>query len=85
MSKVYCVGGYLHGIEVEMQGGDYIPVSKIDHRHYWNLSAKEIINIEEPKDRYFLHKIGELRDFYIWNDDSRLKENLADNYIKGKI
>lgn len=85
MNKVYCVGGCLDGLEVDMKGIEYMPISKEDRRDYFDLSAKELINTEEPRDKYFLHKIGELRDFYIWNDDPELKENLADRYLKNGV
>ncbi|MFM6906221.1 MAG: hypothetical protein ACKOUU_09335 [Acinetobacter tjernbergiae] len=85
MSEVLCVGGYLHGKEVELKFEHYIPVSKLDHRHFGDLSAEEQVNSEEPEDKYYLYRIGNLKDFYIWNDDPKLKENLADNYMKNKI
>ena len=84
MSKVYCVGGFLSGESVDFYSDIYTPISVNDHRDYYSLSAKEILSTEEPRDKYFIHTTN-VGDFYIWNNDDSLKNNIINNYINRKI
>ncbi|HAV5501172.1 TPA: hypothetical protein JI107_17670 [Acinetobacter baumannii] len=85
MSKVYCIGGFLAGKEVEFVGETFIPLSKEDPRDYFLIGSKEINQIEQPLDTYHFYRIHEVRDFYIWNNQPELKENLGNKYINNEV
>ena len=52
--KVLCVGGPLDGIEVEIHGPKYMPVSKEDTSCVYDLGAKDQVAIDEAKPTYEL-------------------------------
>ncbi len=84
MSRIYCVGGFLSGKEVEFRSTTYIPISAEDHRDYYSLTAKELSAIKKPCDAYYLYTTDRI-DFYIWNNKASLKDNVINKYIRHEI